>query len=644
MWKEWIGRANRLQKNRRFMLVATTLVVLVSGVSYSIWLASAIGQGDAATTLTQSGAPSAQQSTEDQTLAQQPRLTADALRAKVRASSAWVTVGVATAAVTLFAVLVIWLGLSFTALGLTLAATLIAGPLSLFDSTQGLARLVFGMIVLTASFSVLVQALRAILSQSDTPILAIARNVLDEAVRMKIGLVFIVALIFMLAALPGMLDEAQPLRYRVQSFLQYSTTTTFWVLALLSLFFSVSTVAFEQRDRVIWQTMCKPVTPMGYLVGKWIGVMALNLALLSVSALGVFFFVDYLREQPATGEIRPYVTIENQPGVTLDRRILETEVLTARTGSSVDPPQIDMKMVQTEVQRQLQEAEQRDYALRDNESLKRRFIKDTRQAIVSSAVQRYRAVAPGGQRTFVFSGLGKARRYDRPLTVRYKINAGSDVPGDLYRLVFVTRAGVAKEQVPLGIMQTFSISPDAIDEDGKVVISLYNGDPQLGAANPLTITFPPDGFEVLYTVGTYESNFLRVTATMWIKLGFITAVGVSAATFLSFPVACMLTLLVLFAAESSGFLKSSLEEYPLHDQKGAIDWVAVVMNLIAGPITRAFRVYSDLRPTAKLVDGRLISWATLARGVGVVGLWSMISIVFGWLVFRKRELAIYSGH
>ena len=44
----------------------------------------------------------------------------------------------------------------------------------------------------------------------------------------------------------------------------------------MTLFLSCATVAFEIRERQIWQLMTKPVHRINYLLGKWVGVATLN--------------------------------------------------------------------------------------------------------------------------------------------------------------------------------------------------------------------------------------------------------------------------------------------------------------------------------------------------------------------------------
>lgn len=639
MIRKLFAAANLLQKTTRFRVVATIVVALAAGVTYSVWLADAIGEGRVAARAFEAlERPPAEDAD-----ANAPVLTADLLRAQLSSANAWVAVGVATGAATVVAIIVIWLGLALTYLALGVAAGAVALLMLEYEPTRPIGQVLLGAIALTGSFTVMLQAARVALG-GHTPILAIARNVIDEAVRMKVSLIFILALIALLAAMPRLLDADQPLRYRVQSFLQYSTALTFWMLALLTLFFAVATVAFEQRDRLVWQTMVKPVTPLAYLLGKWLGVMTLNLALLGVASTGVYLFVEVLRNQPARGESAPFLMEDGKPGVTADRGLLETQVLAARAGATFEEPDVDIERAARLAQSRLEDAIQRDFSLRDSPPRQREYLREVQNEIIKEAQEQYRAVPPGGQRTYVFTGLSGAVGMDRPLTVRYRIDSGGNDPSELYRVTFLTPAGLVAQQAPLGVSTTFNLPPSVIDENGAVTLIVVNGDPEIGVTNPFTFRFPPDGFEILYTAGTYEANFLRITATQWVKLGLIAAVGIAAATFLSFPVACLLALLVLFAAESSSFLLESLEEFPIFTDTGDLDWAALFINLVARPIASVFKVYSELRPTAKLVDGRLISWTELAGGVAVIGAWSAGVLAAGWAIFRKRELAIYSGH
>ena len=106
--------------------------------------------------------------------------------------------------------------------------------------------------------------------------LAVAHTVVKEASRTRLSLVFIVLLLVALPLIPLWLDPDSPLRYRVQTFIARSMGLTFTLAACMTLFLACATVAFEIRDRQIWQLMTKPVNRFSYLLGKWLGVMAVS--------------------------------------------------------------------------------------------------------------------------------------------------------------------------------------------------------------------------------------------------------------------------------------------------------------------------------------------------------------------------------
>jgi len=65
---------------------------------------------------------------------------------------------------------------------------------------------------------------------------------------------------------------------------------------------------------------------------------------------------------------------------------------------------------------------------------------------------------------------------------------------------------------------------------------------------------------------------------------------------------------------------------------------------IATPVHLAFNFYADLKPTQRLVDGRLLGWGSVAGGAATLA--ALTAMLYGAavLIFRRRELAIYSGH
>jgi ABC-type transport system involved in multi-copper enzyme maturation permease subunit len=617
-------------------------------------------------------------------------------------------------------------------LALLVVGWLIAWPLMSFGPTREIGQLLMGVVPLALIFLTLIQTARVALFGS-SPVFAIARNVLNEAVRMKISIVFIVLLLVLMALVPNALTEDQPLRYRVQQWMSYGLGFSYVVLAMLTVFLSVGTVAFEQRDKIIWQTATKPVAAWQYVLGKWAGVMTLNLVLLGVSAGGVYIFTEYLRHQPAVGESAYYVDLRGNSTLgpnrhpSTDRRILERQVLVARVAVEPEPAAPSELRLEMAVRRGMEDMENPPPGT--EQRLREEYL-DNWQALIEGGVQSkidqgrardpnynpstkqiavirgemikeietgYRSIEPGGQQEYLFDtrevweawvrkrdrilrpvirevdrriASGQASEDDRErvadavlrefveagrlppfpeVTLRFTVHAGTNDPTKIYRVYFwingtpfpPTSSGVPEPtEVALKAAQTLSFPVVLLDANEGILRLGVVSDP----SNERTLLFPPDGLQILSPVGGYELNFLRVATVMWVKLGFVAAIGIAAATFLSFSVASLVTLGFLFMAESAGFLSTSLEYYSVKSLEGDVQWSKVLVRAVSLPIAWTFQVYADLRPTEKLVDGRLISWASLAQAIAVIGAWTFAALTVGFLIFRKRELATYSGN
>ncbi|MCA9292741.1 MAG: hypothetical protein KDA20_02885 [Phycisphaerales bacterium] len=637
-----IGRLDRAQRTTRFKVIASIVVVSLVAIVYGVLVVqlnspggkSPVVPGEAAV----SGGSAAAEALRGTVL--------DSLRQLSRDSNVEVMLGIAAGALAVLALGAIWIGLALTYLALFGGVLLLAVPLSLIPATSGLGKLGLGIAPLLFVFLTMLQLSRLAFS-APWPVFAVARNLLNEAVRMKISMVFIVVLLLMLAAVPEALHAEQPLRFRVQQWIQYGTGLGYAVLAMLTVFFSAATIAFEQRDRIIWQTMSKPVSSLQYLIGKWCGIMMLNAVLLVVVAAGTYVFTEYLRFQPAQGEAAYHISVDGvstrgQPHLmSVDRRMLEQQVMVARVGERPTLPPLNEEAVQRAV-------EDRVALLKSNDSsiiVTDRTIATARKEFVKGLYERYRSVAPGEVREFTFEHLkGPAISDTSMLTLRFKLNAGSNDPAALYRVRFTIGgapwppANDGIRQVALKDAQVLEFPAWLVGDEGKLSV-VIESDP----SNPREFNLPPDGFEVLYPAGGFELNFSRVFFIMWIKLGFLAAVGMAAATSLSFPVACLLTIVVLFAAESASFLAESIDVFYTAPRGGKLEWNKQVIRFIALPISSIFKIYAELRPTEKLVDGRLLSWMSVMRGVAVVGGWTIGVLLAGVAALRNRELALYSG-
>lgn len=635
MFSRALGAVNRAQSTLVFKVAASIFAVLVAA-GIAIWFAL-YGSDTGPEPTTQAGME-----------------RVETIERMLQTSDPMLLVGGGAAVGLVVALVIIWLGLALTYLALIAVSALIAVPMLLSARTEDYGVMILGVVALTCSFTALLQGLRLVYSLPG-PIFAVARNVLAEAVRMKLSVVFIVLLVLAMAVLPQVFDSDNPLRHRMQSFLQYSTGGSFWIIALLTLFFSAGTVAFEQRDKIIWQTMTKPVAPWKYILGKWLGVVGLVAVLLTVSASGVFLATEYFRRMPATGEFAPYQTRSGE--VAEDRLILETQVLTART--SIDPG-IDFSINDEQFTRALDARIEQERLTQQQGPGWRppmSVVQGWRVELFNQAVTQFLSVEPGQGELYTFEGLGHVRDAGRPLALVYRVDAEGNRPDRFYNVSFMLPGNIiVTREIGLGYTHTLEISPDFIDPMGRLQIEVVNGQLVPSGASLAAVTineeglvqqtmsFPPGGIQISYSAGSYHMNFFRVIGVLWVKLAFLSMVAIFAATFMSFPVACLVAVCVFLMAEGAGFIASSLEVYSVKDTEGDINPIKVAIASISYGVSSMFSVYADLRPTGRLVEGRLLGWGESARGVSVLAIASAALYLAGVWIFRRRELAIYSGH
>lgn len=660
--RERLGALDRVQKGRRFKLIASAVIVLLG---IALVVAYAVGQGvraaDAGEGSSGIAQPEGAPGEAEMARASRPQLQEDYERmlADIRAGQrSLASVGVAAGVGVAVALVVVWLGLGLTYLALILAGGAIAGLVSLAPATRALAPMLLGVIALTAAFAALVQGLRMLLGASH-PVLAIARTTLDEALRMKLSLVFVVMLVLVLASLPLLLRDDAQLRYRVQSFLQYASGGAFWIIAVLTVVFSVASVTADQRDKTIWQTLTKPVRAWHYVLGRWLGIWGLGLVLLGVSGSGIFLFVEYLRAQPAYGERsgQAYAAVAAEGSV--DRLILETQILASRKSVKPEPMLLDEEQFEANVRSRVDQ-ELRGIAdgLRSltpaEESARREELYGQIKSQLRTSVQdAYRTIEPGQAEIYVFRGLEAARDTTSPVILRFKINSGNNPPEAQYPVTFAfIDAPPIIRRVTLGNTQIIRLYPRVVAEDGTLTMQIICGDaPALAAGDsspmnlpPQSITFPPDGLEVSVNTGGYRLNFLRVMLVLWAKLGFLAMLGVASATFLSFPVACLVSLGTFLTAEGAGYLRASLQNFSDTDMEGNVILVKRVITRVAETVELGFRHYAGLDPVGRLVEGLALPWGDVALGAGILLLWTMLLFLAGSFVLARREIAIYSGN
>jgi hypothetical protein len=174
----------------------------------------------------------------------------------------------------------------------------------------------------------------------------------------------------------------------------------------------------------------------------------------------------------------------------------------------------------------------------------------------------------------------------------------------------------------------FQVPAVAVAKDGYLAVVFLNV-----PENNTTVIFPPnDGLEVLYKADTFSANYIRAVLLILLQVIFLAALGILAASFLSFPVAMLLCLVVFFTASISGFILESFD-FISKDVSG-------VYQYAVKPLIRLLPQFDKINPTNFLVPARLLSWSLLGKAASaMICVKSLILFLLALLIFSYREIA-----
>lgn len=524
---------------------------------------------------------------------------------------------------------------------------------------------------------------------------AVARQTLAEAIRMKIAVFFIILMVL------GFWGATQSqgdgtVCGRVQSFLAYSLTSVGILLSLLSIFLSRS-LSDELVNRQILVLMTKPVPRWQFLLGKWLGVVLLDALLLGLTGVGIYLTVAlYLARQPALNEL-DRVRLRNEvlcarhaspfkvPSFAAEVNRLYADNLEAGKYDGQDDFDLDAEM-----QRLGQYVESRwrvvplgDYRDFDFEhvlcdrtvrlfqvvdaddallgSLDGGYVPDAlRQELarVGAPLSEAAAVAvrePGREWLIIadkawYTALNKEGRlhlYQRPLVqVRYKAKASrypaDEVIGSLW-MIGDPEKNVATYQTPRRDVNdrfhTISVPTDAVAADGTLRVRFWNVDAFSGDVqfDKMFIFEGERAVEVLFVVGSFGGNLVRLLLLAQCKLMFLAAVALLFATVFSFPVACLCSMTVYVLAATRKFVADAFSMIDKEGLTGGFHWAADGMLKGLYWLVPDFAQYNA---TELLVDGRNVTlmsvlWGTLWLVLVGTGLMLLIA----WVLFYRREVA-----
>src|SRR5215467_13479998 len=119
-------------------------------------------------------------------------------------------------------------------------------------------------------------------------LLAIAGLTWKAAFRFRLFIVLAVLLLASVVALPILIKDDGTARGFTQILLTYTLTTISALLGLSTLWLSCGTLARDIEECQLQVVAVKPISRWKIWLGKWLGIMSLNAALLAITGAGLY--------------------------------------------------------------------------------------------------------------------------------------------------------------------------------------------------------------------------------------------------------------------------------------------------------------------------------------------------------------------
>ncbi len=450
---------------------------------------------------------------------------------------------------------------------------------------------------------------------------ALAWLTLKAALRYRLIQILLALLLAAVVGLPAVIRHDGTAQGFTQILLTYTLGSITVLLGAATLWLGCGTLARDIEECQMQMVAVKPVARWEIWLGKWLGIVMLNGLLLVVSGIAVYALMQW-----RAARLPPEVQAE-----------LRTKVLVAR-GSVKEP--FNPAEIDAEVERQLQQRLKEGNLAGLDRNLLRSQLRERVKA-------QFQVVPPGTLRRWTLDfGLRRDAVRSQPLSIRAKFfTAQTIASGTYYGLWEIGPPnGRRYRPEPMSLapetFHEFVIPAGLLDDQGVLTVDFQN-------YNDTALLFPlEDGLEVLYPEASFGLNFTRGLAVILCWMGLLAAIGLAAASFLSFPVAAFVSIGLLIVGFSTGTLKQVIEEggvTPVNRNTGAVDEPKLI-DRVAVPVFKGLlwtiNLAQGFSPIDALTTGRSVSWGELAQAVAqVVGLMGGVFAAVGISTFTRRELA-----
>lgn len=457
-------------------------------------------------------------------------------------------------------------------------------------------------------------------------IFTIAGLTWKAALRFKLFLVIAVLLVLAVVGLPLIIKDDGTAQGFTQIILTYTLSAITALLGLSTLWLSCGTLARDIEECQIQVVATKPIARWQIWLGKWLGLVSLNAALLAISGACVFGLLQW-RAAKLPADVQ---------------KTLREEILVAR-GSAKEAS--SLADINAETEQLLQERLK-------NSPVDKVDLPEVRRQIREQVLAAFQIVPPSYQRVWKINlGARKDSLAGKPLQLRVKFNAAQKSPSGTFGALWMAgdppKTKYWRTETPMSLapdtFHEFQIPADLFDANGVLTVTFVN-------PNNTVLLFPlEEGVEVLYPEGGFALNFARGLGIIFCWLALMAAVGLMAASFLSFPVASFFAMGMMILVLSSGTLAESVESGSVaagDEETGRAGHSSLDVVLIPAfkGMLSIINLVKSYSPVEALSTGRSITWSELGSAFAqVVLLVGGVFAVAGIILFNRCELATAQG-
>lgn len=456
-------------------------------------------------------------------------------------------------------------------------------------------------------------------------IAAIARLTLMEAARSRLAAFLAAFLLLIAIGFPLVIKGDGTPVGQIRVALNYTLGAMALLTGIATLWISCGAISRDIEHGQLRLTIVKPVHRHQVWIGRWLGILATNAALLAMCGIVICAIARWKTSRGSiTGE---------------DRRILSEQILVGRRRITPRRPDIN------------EESAHRLENLRVHMQIPANIPDEAALDVIRKHMISERTVLPPGKEMEWTIEVNARVPEEAVPSLRFRFKSPMRSAGPL-RGVWSIRSSGQPDTFTLP-QQEFSddihvlpLPGELFSRDGtQIQVRFMNCDAQTSH----TALFPQrDAVEILLRESGFEMNLLRSLIVILCHLALLSALGLTAGSFLSFPVASFAAVSAIVAVLVSHFFvfASAPEHATAHHHHHEHPPPEIsLLEKTGSAIIEKIRVVAE--PAVRMdvpglvSDGILVSWQRVGKTMLIlIGVYSGTLGVLGSCILARRELAL----